>query len=131
MSIESVMPSNHLILYHPLLLPSIFPASGSFPVSQFFASGGQTTRASGLPSVLSVTIQGLFPLGLTGLIPLLSKGFLRVFSSITVQKHQLFVKGKLSIGVWIYLWAFYFVPLIYISVSVPVPYCLDDCSFVV
>ena len=42
-----------------------------------------------------------------------------------------FVKDKVSIGVWIYLWAFYFVPLIYISVFVPVPYCLDDRSFVV
>ena len=40
-----------------------------------------------------------------------------------------FVKYKVSIGVWIYLWAFYFVPLIYISVFVPVPYCFDDCSF--
>ena len=39
-----------------------------------------------------------------------------------------FVKDKLSIGVWIYVWAFYFVPLIYISVFVPVPYCLDDCG---
>ena len=42
-----------------------------------------------------------------------------------------FVKDKLSIGVWIYLWAFYFVPLIYVSLFVPVPYCLDDCGFVV
>ena len=42
-----------------------------------------------------------------------------------------FVKDKVSTGAWIYLWAFYFVPLIYISVFVPVPYCLDDCSFVV
>ena len=42
-----------------------------------------------------------------------------------------FVKDKVSIGVWICLWAFYFVPLIYISVFVPVPYCLDDCGFVV
>ena len=42
-----------------------------------------------------------------------------------------FVKDKVSIGVWIYLWAFYFVSLIYISVFVPVPYCLDDCRFVV
>ena len=42
-----------------------------------------------------------------------------------------FVKDKVSIGVWIYLWDFYFVPLIYISVFVSVPYCLDDCSFVV
>ena len=42
-----------------------------------------------------------------------------------------FVKDKVSIGTWIYLWAFFFVPLIYISVFVPVPYCLDDCGFVV
>ena len=42
-----------------------------------------------------------------------------------------FVKDKVSIGAWIYLWAFYFVPLIYISVFVPVPYCLDNCGFVV
>ena len=42
-----------------------------------------------------------------------------------------FVKDKVSIGAWIYLWAFYFVPLIYISVFVPVPFCLDDCGFVV
>ena len=42
-----------------------------------------------------------------------------------------FVEDKVSIGSWIYLWAFYFVPLIYISVFVPVPYCLDDCGFVV
>ena len=42
-----------------------------------------------------------------------------------------FVKDKVSIGAWIYLWAFYFVPLIYIFVFVPIPYCLDDCGFVV
>ena len=42
-----------------------------------------------------------------------------------------FFKDKVSIGVWIYLWAFYFVPLIYVSVFVPVPYCLDDCGIVV
>ena len=42
-----------------------------------------------------------------------------------------FVKDKVSIGAWIYLWAFCFVPLIYISVFVPVPYCLDDCGFIV
>ena len=42
-----------------------------------------------------------------------------------------FVKDKVSIGAWIYIWAFYFIPLIYISVFVPAPYCLDDCGFVV
>ena len=54
--------------------PQSFPASGSFPMSRFFASGGQSIGASALTSVLSINIQGWFPLGLTGLIPLLSKG---------------------------------------------------------
>ena len=59
MSIKSVMPSTHLILCHSLLLlPSIFPASGSFPVSQLFASGGQSIGASVSASVLSMSSQG-------------------------------------------------------------------------
>ena len=66
MSIESVIPSNHLILCHPLLLPtSIFLASGSFPVSQFFASGGQSIGVSASVSVLPRNIQDCFPFGLT------------------------------------------------------------------
>ena len=52
-----------------------------------------------------------------------------VFSPLYIL--AFFVKDKGSIGVWMYLWAFYFVPLIYISVFMPVPYCLDDCGFVV
>ena len=67
-----------------------FPASGSFPVSQFFASGGQSIGVSTSASVLSMSIQDWFPLGLTGLISLQSKGLSRVFSKTTVQKHQLF-----------------------------------------
>ena len=59
-----------------------FPASGSFPISQFFALGGQSIGASA--SVLAMNIQGWFPLGLTGLISLLSKGLSRVFSNTTV-----------------------------------------------
>ena len=70
--------------------PQSFPASGSFPVSQFFLSGGQSTGVSALASVLPVNIQGWFPLGWTGLISLLSKGLSRVFSSTIVQKHQFF-----------------------------------------
>ena len=65
-----------------------FPASGSFPVSQLFISGGQSTGASASASVLPMNIQGWFPLELTGLISLRSKGLLRVFSNTTVQKHQ-------------------------------------------
>ena len=81
------MPSNHLILCCPiLLLPLIFPTSGSFPMSRLFASCGQSIRAS--VSVLLINIQDWFPLGLTGLISLMSKGLSRVFPNTTVQKHQ-------------------------------------------
>ena len=89
MSIESVMPSNHLILCHPLLLlPQSFPPSGSFPMSQLFPSGGQSIGASA--PVFPVNIQGWFPLGLTSSISLLSKGLSRVSSSTTAWKHQFF-----------------------------------------
>ena len=67
-----------------------FPASRSFPMSQLFLSGGQSTGASASASVLPVSIQGWFPLGLTGLISLLSNGLSRVFSSTTIQKYQFF-----------------------------------------
>ena len=92
MSIESVIPSNHLILVVPFssCLQS-FPASGSFPhMSQLFTSGGQNIGTSALASVFVVNIQCWFPLGLTGLISLLSKGLSRVFFSTTVWKHQSF-----------------------------------------
>ena len=65
-----------------------FPALGAFLVSQLFASGGQTIGSSA--SVLPMNIQDWFPLGLTGLISLLSKGLSRVFFHTTVQKHQFF-----------------------------------------
>ena len=65
-----------------------FPASGSFPMSQLFASGGQIIAGSASVSVLPMNIQSWFPLGLTGLISLQSKGFSRVFSSTMIQKHQ-------------------------------------------
>ena len=87
MSIESVMPSNHLP-FSSCLQP--FPASRSFLMSQLFASGGQSIGASVPASVLPMNIQGWFPLGLTGLISLQSKRLSRVFSNITVQKHQFF-----------------------------------------
>jgi len=91
MSIESVTPSNHLILCHPFSSDlQSFPASGSFQMSQFFASGGQSIGASASPSVLPMNIPDGFPLGLTDLIFLQSKGLSRVFSNPTVQKHQFF-----------------------------------------
>ena len=88
-------PSSHWC--HPTISSSVVPfsshlqsspASGSFPMSQFFASGGQSIGASA--SVLPMNIQGWFPLRLTGLISLQSKGLSRVFSSTTDQKHQFF-----------------------------------------
>ena len=75
MSSESVMPSNHLVLCHPFFSCLLsFRASRSFPVSCLFASGGQRIRASALASVLPMNVQSWFPLGLTGLISLQSKG---------------------------------------------------------
>ena len=67
-----------------------FPASGSFPRSQFFTSGGQSIRVSASASVLRMNTQDWFLLGLTGSISLQSKGLSRVFSNTTVQKHQFF-----------------------------------------
>ena len=67
-----------------------FTASGSLSMSQLFASGSQSIGSSASASVLPVNIQGSFPLGLTGLISLLSRGISRVFSSTIVWKHQFF-----------------------------------------
>ena len=90
-SIESVMPSSHLILCHPLLLlPPIPPASQSFPMSQLFASGGQSIGVAASASVLPMNTQDWSPLGWTGWISLQFKGLARVFSNTTVQKHQFF-----------------------------------------
>ena len=67
-----------------------FPASGSFPVSQLFTSGGQSIRVPASASVLLMNIQGWSPLGWTGWISLQSKGLSRVFSNTTVQRYQFF-----------------------------------------
>ena len=80
----------------PFSCPQSFPASGFFLISQLFASGGKHPGVSA--SALPVNIQGWFPLGLTVLISLQSKGFSRVFSSNTVQKHQFF-------GIQLFLWS--------------------------
>ena len=91
MSTEWMISSNHPFLCHPLLfLPSVFPESRSFPMSQLFASSGQSIGASASASVLPINIQGWFPLGLTDLISLQSKGLSRVLSNTTVQKRQFF-----------------------------------------
>ena len=70
--------------------PQSFPASGSFQMSQFFTSGGQSMGVPALASVCPVNIQDWFPLGLTNLISLLSEELSKVFSNTTVQKHQFF-----------------------------------------
>ena len=89
MSIELVMPSNHLILCHPFsLCLQSFLASESFLMSCLLASGGQSTEAETSASVFSINIQGRFPLGLTVFISLLAKEFSRVFSSTKIWKHQ-------------------------------------------
>ena len=84
---------------HSIISPSVVPfsscfqsfsASGSFPVNQFFASGGQSIGISASVSVLQMNIQDWFPLGLTSWISLQSKGLSRIFSNTTVQKHQFF-----------------------------------------
>ena len=85
--------------HHPAISSSVVPfssypqfllASGSFPMSQFFTWGGQSTGVSASASVLPMNTQDWSPLGWTGWIPLQSKGLLRVFSNTTVQKHQFF-----------------------------------------
>ena len=86
MSIESVMLSRHLILCHSLLLLSVFPSITVFSNEFAFTSGGQSIGASASASVLPRNIWGWFPLGLTGLISLQSKGFSIVFSRTTIWK---------------------------------------------
>ena len=85
--------------YHPTILSSVIPfsscpqpflASGSFPVSRLFVSGGQSIGVSASALILPMNMQGWFPLGWTGWISLQSKGLSRVFSNTTVQKHQFF-----------------------------------------
>ena len=91
---QNSCPSSHWC--HPTISSSVFPfsscpqslpASGSFPMSQFFASGGQSIGVSASASVLPKNIQDWSPLGWTGWISLKSKGLLRVFSNTIVQKH--------------------------------------------
>ena len=90
-SIESVIWSNHLILCCPLLLlPSILPSIRVFSNESALSIRWPKYRGFSSASVLPMNIQGWFPLGLTGLISLQSKGFSRVFYNITVQKHRFF-----------------------------------------
>ena len=91
-SVSGVMQPSHPL---PSPSPPAFNLS-QHPISQLFASGGQSIGASTSASVLPMNIQDWFPLGLTGLISLQSKGFSRVFSNTTVQKDQKFKNAKLN-----------------------------------
>ena len=93
---DAIQPS-HLVVPFSSCLQS-FPASGSFQMSQFFASGGQSIAVSASVSVLPMNIQDWFPLGWTGWISLQSKGLSRVFSNTPVQKHQCY-------GIQLSLWS--------------------------
>ena len=109
-SLPKFMPLNRCC--HPTISSSVipfsscpqsFPALGSFSVSRLFASGGQSIGASASVSVLPMNIQGWFPLGLTGLISLESKGLSRVFNT-TVWKHQFFSALPLWFNSHIHKW---------------------------
>ena len=90
-SVDSVMPSSHLILCHLLfLLPSIFPSIGVFSNESALLIRWPKYQSFSFTTVILMNIQGWFPLGLTGLISLLSKGLSRVFSSTTIWKYQFF-----------------------------------------
>ena len=85
MSTESVMIFDHLILCRPLLLlPSVFPSIGVFSIESTLCTVGQSTEASASASVLPMSLQGWFPLGLTDLVSLLSEGLSIVFPSTTM-----------------------------------------------
>ena len=99
------LTQTHVHCIHPTISSSVvpfsshlqsFPASGSFQMSQLFATGGQSIRVSASASVLPMNIQNWFPLGWTGWISLQSKGLSGVFSNMTVQKHQ-FSGAQLSL----------------------------------
>ena len=85
---DIIQPSHPLLPLSPLALS--LSQNQSFPMNQLFTSGGQNIETSASASVLPLSIQGWFPLRLTGLISLLSKGLSRVFSNTTVWKHQFF-----------------------------------------
>ena len=86
---DTIQPSSSSVIPFSSRLQTL-PASGAFPMSWFFSSGGQSIGVSASASVFAMNIQDWFPLGWTGWISLQSKGLSRVFSNITVQKHQFF-----------------------------------------
>ena len=83
---DAIQPSHPVVPFSSC--PQSFPAFGSCPMSQLFTSSGQSIGASASTSVFPMNTQDWFPLGLTGLISLLTKGLSRVFSSVIIQRHQ-------------------------------------------
>ena len=117
---------------HPAILSSVvhfssrlqsFPALGSFQMSQFFTSGGQSIGGSATASVLPMNIQDWSPLGWTGWISLQSKGLSRVFSNTTVQKHQ-------SLRLLLVIWLIYYDVCVCVCVSTHTQSCLSLCNLV-
>ena len=103
--IESVMPSNHLILYCPLLLPSVFPSIRAFSNESVLCIRWPNIGVSASASVLPMNIQDWFSLGWTGWISLQSKGLSRVFSNTIIQKHKFFsAQSSLSPKSHIHTW---------------------------
>jgi len=101
----AIQPSHPVVPFSSCLQP--FPASGPFPLSQPFASDGQSIGASASASGLPMNIQGWFPLGWTGWISLQFEALLRVFSNTTVQKHQLFGPQFSSSPVFLMMYSAY------------------------
>ena len=95
MSVELLMPPDHLILCHRLLLPSVFPSIRVFSSELALYISGQSIGASTSASVLPMNVQDWFPLGWTGLISLQSQGLSRVCSRTTVQMHEFSVLSLL------------------------------------
>ena len=116
MSIESVMPSNHLILCRPLLLPSIFSSISSFPMSWFFASDGRRIGASALASVLPMN-SGLISSRIDWFDLLQTKGLSRVFSNTIVWKHAFFSAqpSLWSTSHMMYMWDVHHISHLYMS----------------
>ena len=95
-----------------------FPATGSFPMSQFFSSGGQSIRVLASASVLPMNIQDWFPLGWTGWISLQFKGLSRVFFNPTVQKHQFFSAQLSFFYFYITLFVYYIALFVYYIICI-------------
>ena len=102
---DAIQPSHPLLTTSPFAFNLSQHQSLSFPMNQLFASDSQSIGASASASVLPMTIQGWFPLGLTGWISLQSRKLSRVFSSTTIQKHQFFhAQPSLRFNSHIHVW---------------------------